>query len=282
MNTADIITSFFNNELTAEQERQFLLSVAASDSMRLGLKSHVMLDKILADNASDLHITDSVRNTIFAEAEAVLASTGTSSGANTLGGSKSAGSWWQAMRGAFSAKMATGGMAVALAGFGLGYATHSQFADQSVASLPVQSTAPVPTTLRDQSAAVPAPSSTISVPIASATEAQHATAKHSAGRTEGMARRTAPKSITTPVVNAVSIDSQVPSDSAVLPEVPALHQQKEFLKSVVTADSVNPQSTVTSYDHSSNPIPPAQVRAKHSKPNRDSSNQKQQGSTRTP
>lgn len=282
MNTADIITSFFNNELTAEQERQFLLSVAASDSMRLGLKSHVMLDKILADNASDLHISDSVRSTIFAEAEAVLASNGTSTsgGANILRGGRGGGSWWQTMRGAFSAKMAAGGMAVALAGFGLGYATHSQFADLSVASSPVQSIVPVPTTLRDQSAAVPAPSSTISVPVASATEAQQA--NHSAEHSVAVAHRAARKPVLKSVAKSVSVDSQTPSNPAVFPEVNALRQQEEFLKSGLTADSITPQSSVTNYDHSSNPIPPAQVRAKHSKPNRDSSNQKPQGSTTTP
>ena len=57
MNTADLITSFFNNEMSPDQERQFLLSVASSDSLRLGLKSHVMLDKILQEQSNQSRVS---------------------------------------------------------------------------------------------------------------------------------------------------------------------------------------------------------------------------------
>lgn len=75
MNTADLITSFFNNEMSPDQERQFLLSVASSDSMRLGLKSHVMLDKILQEQSNQSRVPVEVRMNILKQA-AVVAATG--------------------------------------------------------------------------------------------------------------------------------------------------------------------------------------------------------------
>ncbi|MBL7989131.1 MAG: hypothetical protein JNJ94_13790 [Chlorobi bacterium] len=290
MNTADIITSFFNNELSAEQERQFLLSVAASDSMRLGLKSHVMLDKILADNASDLHISDSVRNTIFAEAESVLANNTAGNGASTIGGrSSGGGAWWQGVRAAFSAKVAAGGVAVALAGFGLGYATHSQLADASVASSPVQPIVPVPITLRDQSDAVPVPSSTTSTPTNSFATAKEAPRTAAASRTGS--RHSALRSVVSHSAAATPTRDTAPAAAtpslttpAQLPELPALRQGEDLLQSAAaaTTDSINNQSSVRSYDGLPNQFPDVQVKAKHSKPNRDSNNQKPQGSTTTP
>lgn len=67
MKTADLITSYLNNEMTPEQERQFLLSVAASDSMRLSLKSHVMLDRIVTNQVQHTHVPESLRNAIFTQ-----------------------------------------------------------------------------------------------------------------------------------------------------------------------------------------------------------------------
>lgn len=71
MNSADLITSFFNNELSPEQERQFLLTVASSDSMRLGLKSHVMLDRILQEENQEMAVAPTTRRTILREAATV-------------------------------------------------------------------------------------------------------------------------------------------------------------------------------------------------------------------
>ena len=76
MNTADLITSFFNNEMSPDQERQFLLSVASSDSLRLGLKSHVMLDKILNEQAGKARISSGVRANVMKEAALVAAAAG--------------------------------------------------------------------------------------------------------------------------------------------------------------------------------------------------------------
>ena len=76
MNTADLITSFFNNELSPDQERQFLLSVASSDSLRLGLKSHVMLDKILSEEVGNSRISPNVRAKVMQEAALMASAAG--------------------------------------------------------------------------------------------------------------------------------------------------------------------------------------------------------------
>lgn len=75
MKTADLITSFLSNEMTPEQERQFLISVAASDSLRLSLKSHVMLDRISADQLHRAHVPVGVREAIFAQVGVSMAET---------------------------------------------------------------------------------------------------------------------------------------------------------------------------------------------------------------
>jgi hypothetical protein len=68
MATADLITSFLSNEMSPEREREFLLSVAASDTLRLELKSHMLLDRILLGQAQRARVPDGVRATIFAAA----------------------------------------------------------------------------------------------------------------------------------------------------------------------------------------------------------------------
>ncbi len=72
MNTADLISSYLNNEMTPDQERQFLLSVAASDQLRLALKSHVMLDRVILRQAQDTHVPHGIRSAILAEASTAL------------------------------------------------------------------------------------------------------------------------------------------------------------------------------------------------------------------
>lgn len=68
MATADLITAFLGNEMSPEAERQFLLSVAASDALRLELKSHLMLDRMMGERARRAHVPDAVRMAIFAQA----------------------------------------------------------------------------------------------------------------------------------------------------------------------------------------------------------------------
>ena len=68
MPTADLITDFLGNEMSPERERQFLLSVAASDALRLELKSHLMVDRILVDRVQSARVSETVRSTIFTAA----------------------------------------------------------------------------------------------------------------------------------------------------------------------------------------------------------------------
>lgn len=75
MKTADLITSYVNNEMTPEQERRFLLSVAASDSLRLSLKSHFMLDRIVSTQAQGIHVPEHIRTSILAQATAATGGT---------------------------------------------------------------------------------------------------------------------------------------------------------------------------------------------------------------
>ncbi len=84
MNTADLITAFFNNEMSPDQERQFLVSVASSDSLRLGVKSHVMLDKILNEQTDFAKAPLNVRTTIMREAAIVAAAGGALSASEAL------------------------------------------------------------------------------------------------------------------------------------------------------------------------------------------------------
>jgi hypothetical protein len=68
MATADLITAFLSNEMSPERERQFLLSVAASDALRLELKSHLMVDRILNERVQHARVPEGVRSMIFAQA----------------------------------------------------------------------------------------------------------------------------------------------------------------------------------------------------------------------
>ena len=68
MATADQITAFLSNEMSPERERQFLLAVAASDSLRLELKSQLLLDRMMGQRVHSARVPDTVRSVIFAHA----------------------------------------------------------------------------------------------------------------------------------------------------------------------------------------------------------------------
>ncbi|MEP7219758.1 MAG: hypothetical protein ABI876_12630 [Bacteroidota bacterium] len=107
--------------MNPEQERQFLLSVAASDSLRLALKSHVMLDQIVTRQAQQVSVPNALRENIFAQ---MSASMGTPAGAASSA-IKSPGilSWFGR-----SAMMAL----LTVSGFAAGYFIHPQASsDQS-------------------------------------------------------------------------------------------------------------------------------------------------------
>jgi len=73
MNTADLISAYLNNEMSPERERQFLLSVASNDQLRLALKSNVMLDRIVLRQAQEIEVPDAVRSSILAQAASAAA-----------------------------------------------------------------------------------------------------------------------------------------------------------------------------------------------------------------
>jgi hypothetical protein len=56
MNNFDRVYSFFNNEMTLDQEREFLISVASKDSLRREIKSQVLINT---------NIDEQVRSNIF-------------------------------------------------------------------------------------------------------------------------------------------------------------------------------------------------------------------------
>jgi hypothetical protein len=126
MNTADLISAYLHNEMSPEQERQFLLSVAASDSLRLSLKSHVMLDRIVFEQARDTRVPDGVRGAIFAEMSASLSAGGSSPSPYADGlraAASSPGGVVAATASRFGIVKGLSIAVLALSGFGAGYLT---------------------------------------------------------------------------------------------------------------------------------------------------------------
>jgi hypothetical protein len=145
MNTADLITAFLSNEMNPAQEREFLLSVAASDTQRLALKSHVMLDRVLSQQVQRASVPDSVRGVIFSAAAASLAEPLPTSQAAS--NSQTAQSGFAARLRAFASRAAMPIMAtmLTLAGFTAGYYTSSETAPESgdvSAAVPASAAAP--------------------------------------------------------------------------------------------------------------------------------------------
>lgn len=68
MNTHDPINAYLSNEMTPDQERQFLISVAASDSLRRALKSEVMIERIITREEREMAVPHTLRSAILAEA----------------------------------------------------------------------------------------------------------------------------------------------------------------------------------------------------------------------
>jgi hypothetical protein len=142
MKTADLITSYLNNEMTPEQERQFLLSVAASDSLRLSLKSHVMLDRMATQQLQRAHVPTVVRDAIFAEMSASMAGSGSPAQPSASHAAGRGGSM-----GSFFRKLGSGAFVVVMAasGFVASYLTHSHLvesAPQSAGTEEVRMVAP--------------------------------------------------------------------------------------------------------------------------------------------
>lgn len=148
MNTADLITAFFNNEMSPDQERQFLVSVASSDSLRLGLKSHVMLDKILNEQSDITRVSSDVRTNIMREA-AVVAAAATGLSATDMfaheGETKAPAAASGGSRALFSRWLSTAAaLLVAVGSFFAGFYTGSETSDMQTQSTAVQEAEAVP------------------------------------------------------------------------------------------------------------------------------------------
>lgn len=150
MATADQITSFLNNEMSPEQERGFLLTVASSDSLRLELKSHVMLDRIFVAQTERAEVPEAVRGLIFAQA-GVSIDGSRADDAPRSNGAVEAGRRFSR---AFMSRFVRGGMVllVASSGFAAGYFSRSSDApavtSRSNSSTATESAAIEPSTVK--------------------------------------------------------------------------------------------------------------------------------------
>lgn len=121
MATADLITAFLSNEMSPDRERQFLLSVAASDALRLELKSHLMLDRMMGERAQNARVPDAVRMAIFAQAGIATASAPSADAATHASNAGRAAMHATGFFSRLAGRMTL--FAATLAVFGAGYAT---------------------------------------------------------------------------------------------------------------------------------------------------------------
>ncbi len=142
MDYQDKISSYIENELTAEGEQEFLISLAASESLRRSFRSELVMKNILRQ---DDHMTappSEMRSNVFS-AIGLATAAGTSDGAS------------MATRGFFASKLHTFISAAALVGsMALGYVVHGVIqpeAPPTVTSAPVKMDAPAITTAPVQS-----------------------------------------------------------------------------------------------------------------------------------
>lgn len=73
MTTHDPINAYLSNEMTPDQERQFLISVASSDSLRRALKSEVMIERMITREEREMTVPHTLRSAILAEAGVIAA-----------------------------------------------------------------------------------------------------------------------------------------------------------------------------------------------------------------
>lgn len=124
MATADLITSFLNNEMSPEQERGFLLTVASSDTLRLELKSHVMLDRIFVAQSERAEVPEAIRGMIFAQAGVSISGSIPQTAPRPTGAVEAG----RRLSRAFMSRFVRGGMflLVASTGFAAGYFSGSE------------------------------------------------------------------------------------------------------------------------------------------------------------
>jgi hypothetical protein len=242
MRTADQITSFLNNEMTASQEREFLLSVAASDSLRLALKSHVMLDRIFTGQLERVHVPDAVRETIFSEMRASLAEplsvpSGTAPAAYAMSQAGSSLYSRLASRAGWTLMI----VLLTLGGFTAGYYAGTGL---SVKKGPEVTTVTFPNTPRDLRRDPPGPSSSLS----SQTPATSLSTAAPASEKPRVERAVAQETRMSPVVRKVSRttaaqSANLPSADIAVPK-PSV-QQSESAKTDPLKEVRNPEPSST-------------------------------------
>jgi hypothetical protein len=255
MKTADLITSYLNNEMSPEQERQFLLSVAASDSLRLSLKSHVMLDKIVTNQIQHAHVPENVRNVIFSQMHASVSGGGSvgaaasAAGADATEGASLLGRFLNGAAGRFGR-----GALVALltvGGFAAGYLTHSELAPVSPSVVAAAPATGVPSGVPGT---VPQTGSRASAPVAPVTaEAPMSTSTAAATHGNEGAR------------NGAIADAARPAQARIVPATRIVRDRESSSRSQTPAirkQTVPPATPATKpADDPGKPTPPAGAEA---------------------
>jgi len=148
MTTYDPINAYLSNEMTPDQERQFLISVASSDNLRRALKSEVMIERIITRDEREMAVPHTLRAAILAEAGAV---TTVPPSAHSPVPSSSVPRYWRWL----------GGGTIGAAGVAVGLLLSQIAAPQSTLPRAVRKVAPAP--------ALAMPVMTVPVPVPTST-----------------------------------------------------------------------------------------------------------------
>ncbi|MDP4200808.1 MAG: hypothetical protein Q8922_14855 [Bacteroidota bacterium] len=152
------ISSYIDNELTLEQEQEFLISLAASDGLRKSFRSELVLKKVLHRDESSVNPPHTLRRSVFAAiglagaemvgSEHANAATQAATKAVTQAATKSA------FKTIFATKVST---LITAAGLGVsamaGYGLHSVISPAPVTPAPVVMHAASPVAPLDRSQA---------------------------------------------------------------------------------------------------------------------------------
>jgi len=205
MNQQDTISSYIDNELSAEAEQEFLISLAASESLRRSFRSELTMKNILREDDRTVNPPRSMRNAVFSAVGL--------SAAPAAGGGASV-----ASRGLFATKLQTLVSALALAGsMTVGYVAHDMLRPSSeVHSQPaVTTTVPGSTTLTPPTSAQPSTTNPTTTQSQTATTQPVRAHKHHAVQTaqQTVSSETKPAVGSTSLPGDVKVDPQIQSSS---------------------------------------------------------------------
>ncbi len=143
MDYQDKISSYIENELTAEGEQEFLISLAASETLRRSFRSELTMKKILRQDDQMLSPPRDMRSHVFS--------------AIGIGAVSAPSAATQVARGFFASKVQTFMSALALVGsMAVGYVMHGVIQPSTQAITTVQPTASTPPALAPPALAAPA------------------------------------------------------------------------------------------------------------------------------